>query len=224
MGGYDKHELPLGLDCNMTYWSRFTSARTDPPSYPCPDVTNVTIPEVKNKFLACLDKSLGKRGCSIVDKSSQLAIIRDPRAAATSLYFMERNHNGRDAQVELNSYVFSLLSNYCQRTMVRNLLFGTVLRSESLVLFYEDVLSDQSMFFHQVISFFGMNLPEVVIQDCIDAPQQVFDLHVGGKLEDRHVQTPFTEELNSETLQKMDEVMRLWLSPELLVRWNVDIQ
>ncbi|CAM9258430.1 unnamed protein product, partial [Choristocarpus tenellus] len=101
-------------------------------------------------------------------------------------------------------------------------LFGTVLRSESLLLFYEDVLSDKSTFFRKVIGFFGMNLPKVVVKDCIDAPQQIFDLHVGGKSEDQHVQTPFTDELRPETLSKMDEIMRSWLSPELLIRWNVD--
>ncbi|CAN0026612.1 unnamed protein product [Choristocarpus tenellus] len=157
-----------------------------------------------------------------MDENLQLVIIRDPRAAANSMFFMLKKDFGERFKHTLDEYVLSVLPSYCQRTLFRVLLFGTVLRSRTLLLFYEDILAAKVASFGKLVRFFGMNLPGVVIEALENAPDQPFEEHTGEtRSAKQENQRSFKDEVSPETVFSMDEIMRGWLPSELLVRWNV---
>lgn len=160
-----------------------------------------------------------------------MAVFRDPRPMAVSSYFHLKIHPPPDRRpkVSVDEYVKAHLPYMCQWIAVRFIVFQGMIKNDMATAFwYEEALADPLAWHHKWLAFVGLRLPTPVVEMAKNAAlvgnfsfisKYPGDQHPGGKkvTPDRS----YKDELKPETVEGMDDVLRLWLPPALLARYGV---
>lgn len=112
---------------------------------------------------------------------------------------------------------------------LRYLLFTVFMAERSAVFWYEEATADPVDWHRRYLSFVGVHLPpDEVIEiartasgggSILGYPSKGLDTHPGG-LEGAITRT-FRDELNEVSLEMMDDVLRQWLPPVILARFDL---
>lgn len=131
----------------------------------------------------------------------------------------------------MDVYFHLFLGAICRWSSLRYLLFTEILDDRSAIFWFEDTFADPVDFHGRLLSFAGLHLPlETVVQMAQDTSNgrrpygfrvKGPDMHVGG-LEPGDNRT-FRNELNPESLAMMDDVVRTWMPPALLRRFDIPL-
>ena len=98
---------------------------------------------------------------------------------------------------------------------------------KAVVFWYDDSLADPLTWNDRWLEFIGLNLPPEVVKAATDAAaardfrfySKGVDKHIGGN--QPSVKRSYAEEVHPNTLAGFEDVMRKWLPPELLERFEV---
>ena len=159
-----------------------------------------------------------------------MAVLRDPRPLAVSAYFhLLREYPLEVKGLSVDTYVATMLPEFCQWVSVRYLVFGELLRDRSAMFWYGEALDDPVSWHVDFFEFVGLNMPEEVLKKSADVamrggsilgfPSKGLDRHDGGAA--AGLTRTFRDELNSTTLANMDDVLRVWLPPAMLEKVGV---
>ncbi len=213
----EKHALPVGPDC--AYARSYGIAQRGEDA--CrPDVTQArpsNQPELWNCVQGC--------NCNFTDNRLQMAVFRDPRPLAVSAYFhMLREHPQAVARTSVDAYVENMLPVFCQWVSVRYLLFAELLRDTSVTLWYDEALENPVSWHNEFFGFVGLSFPNNVVQIAANAsmsggsimgfPAKGIDKHEGGAA--AALTRSFKDEISPSTLSIMDDILRIWLPPQVL--------
>lgn len=110
---------------------------------------------------------------------------------------------------------------------------GCRLREQSELFFYEDAFADPAAWHRLWFDFVGLRVPDSVVQDATNASvRQEFSFPTKGGL-DKHPgsHTPeaaanatrsYTDDLQQDTVNMMDDIARQWLPPALLEKFGLE--
>lgn len=162
-------------------------------------------------------------GCSLDDEDLQLVVFRDPRAVTVSSYFhILKTHEDVAPRIPtIDEYFQKRLAAMCMWTTVRHVLFTTLLADRSEVFFFDELLADPVDWYARLFSFVGLELPSEVVSDVWRRGSHrgsSINVHPGGHNESNRT---FASELGAESLEMMDDVLRVWLPTVLLQRFGI---
>lgn len=218
-----KHTLPVSDECG--YVRGGGVAR--PEDKVCKTSPGTSRPENYVGLLNCMRESM----CEITDNRLQMAILRDPRPMTVSAYFHQLRNTPRLVEdMTLDEYVIVMLPIICKWLCVRYFLFAEWLAADSMIVWYEDALSDPVGWHDMFFSGVGLMLPESVVEKAASAasdggknfgfPSKGRDAHPGGiNAPDRTYQ----DEVNAATLSIVDDILRVWLPPVVLEKLGVSL-
>ena len=218
-----KHRLPVDSRC---LWAHRTGT-VDPHFAVCKSPDGRA---AQNRLE--LWKCFRDTSCPINDSSLQLAVIRDPRAVTVSAYFMhvrlDRNRRANDPSY-IDAYFRMFLETITMWVSIRYLLFTELLADQSLVLYYEDAVTDPLDWHIKYLDFVGVRLPPEQVNEAarvasgggsiLGFHSKGFDEHPGAKIQDDT--RSFRDELSNSSLSFMDDVLRTWLPDYLLDKYDV---
>lgn len=101
---------------------------------------------------------------------------------------------------------------------------------QSTFFWYDDAMEDPLAWHHQWLAAAGLQLPHNVVEATVQAalrhefgfPTKGVDPHPGGH-NTTSVRRPYRDEVTPQTLEFMDSVLRQWLPPALLAKFNVPL-
>ncbi|CAM9100646.1 unnamed protein product [Scytosiphon promiscuus] len=227
-----KHGIPVGEECGYAHKHNFAPVGREVcrghSGSPLQDHSDVR---------SCVKES----NCEYMDRYNDeqqiaMAILRDPRAVAVSSYFHQmlyRPDRTAERFESIESFVKAWLPTICQWFTVRYVLFTELLGpGKAEVFWYEDSQHDQVAWFHQFFAFVGLSVPDAVVRDTIETgsngggngkvlgfPSKGIDPHEGG--EAAKADRTYRDEVDEATAAHMDDVLRVWLPPDLLGRFEL---
>lgn len=165
--------------------------------------------------------------------------MRDPRAGAVSTYFHEKLHVtvakggavGSGSET-LDEFVLAVAPVLCQWLTLRYILFTDIMGALSTLFWYDDGLEEPFNWHSEWVASVGLHLPEPVVEEMADAAlREEFDFDTKGRnkhpgvvqvkgLEDTHSPT-WQELLKPETQVALDDILRNWLPPAVLVKFKL---
>lgn len=176
-----------------------------------------------------LFRCMSEAACPITDDRDQLVILRDPRAMTVSSYYFGLVHDISNLrELSLDEFVFSALPSITQWVGIRYILFEGLMADRSTVIYYEDMLGDPVGFHYQYLHSVGLQMPFNVVQNMADEASRGnftlkgvkgMDPHPGGA--NATGSRSFKDEVSEEVLEKMNEVVRVWLPSVLLARFGI---
>ncbi len=178
-------------------------------------------------------KCIQEAGCPIDDDRLQFCVFRDPRAVTVSTYFhVIRNHRkGFEGLASVDDFFQMYLGRISMWVSARYFFFAHMLARQSELFWYADHQADPFEWHVRYLALAGLNLPldEVMnmvriatgknISSVLGYPAKGIDKHPGG-LQTRSNRN-FRDELSSESLLMMDDVLRTWLPPLILRRLDI---
>lgn len=167
--------------------------------------------------------------CEITDDWKQMAIFRDPRPAIVSTYFHVEVH-GSKRLGDLGAFVARELPIMCQWLAVRYNLFAGFLAEQSVEYWYEDAMADPLDWHYQWYFSVGLQLPFHVVEaaaqaeaaDDLGFKHKSVDKHPGEETKAEEGVRRFEDEVSAETLELANAVLRQWLPPILLERFDIE--
>lgn len=153
--------------------------------------------------------------------------------AVSAYYHLKRTSSPQVTGLSVDEYFQKFLGLMCRWVSVRFFLFTQVWRSQSELFWYGDHEADPLEWHGRYLAFIGLNLPvdEVVkmartasggdVEDVLGYETKGIDRHVGGLQESNR--TSFRDEIGTESLEMMDDVLRTWLPPVILKRLEVPL-
>jgi len=219
ISGMGKHGLPVENDCP---WSH-PGGLSEKEKHVCSPMDNGN--QNKTTLWNCVNES----SCPIVDDRLQFAVFRDPRAVTVSYYFWEKIHNNLTPEGRsVDKFVKDMLPTVTQWVSLRFLLFNRMIKKRSSIFWYNDALDDPNQWHKQFMKFTGLNMPDKIVKDSADVStggsepgKMGVNVHLGGG--DAKLTRTYRDEVTPETLLMMDDVLRKWLPPFLLSRFDVDV-
>lgn len=183
-------------------------------------------------------------GCPILDGRLQMAVMRDPREVVVNAYFHILQHvkSVPRGLGTADQYALRMLPTAAKWTSVRHVLFGKILEKTSAMFWYDEALAYPRNWHYRFLSFVGLDVPREVVHDAAESATTggrilVFPSSSMNKsldLNKQHLEgedatgttmssmdRSFRDELEEATLARMEEVLRLWLHPDLLERFGV---
>lgn len=146
----------------------------------------------------------------------------------SAYYHLVRNSPKQVLDVSLDQYVLVMLPIVCEWVAIRHLLFEDILAEKSSTFWYQDARERPEDVQRQFFDFVGVRLPiDVVNQSAAVAvgrvknerasffPIKGIDPHAKG------APHSYRDDLLPETLEQMDDALRVWLPPVLLKRFEV---
>lgn len=139
---------------------------------------------------------------------------------AVSAYY-HRLRVGALKDVDKDDYVMALLPHICQWLSVRQIVFNEFMSKQSTIFWYDDIVENPRKFHIRWLESVGLRLPDSVLDEAVDAAlrrdfqfnTKGIDAHLGG--EAAVLGRSWKDEIRLDTLGNMNEVLRVWLSPEL---------
>lgn len=167
--------------------------------------------------------------CDITDDWLQMAIFRDPRPAIVSTFFHVEVHGNKDLG-DLEEFVARELPIMCQWLAVRYNLFAGILAEQSVEYWYEDAMDDPLDWHYQWYFSVGLQLPFHVVEATAQAASadelgfhhKAVDKHPGEKERAEEGVRKFEDEVSPDTLEIANGVLRRWLPPILLERFDIE--
>lgn len=172
-----------------------------------------------------------------MDNRLQLAVMRDPRDVVVSSYYFAVHLNHAHVVEQYGSSVDD-----CARTLLpaltkwislRYLLFSRILGKRSMVFWYESAMDDPFGWHLDFFSFIGLGMPHHVTQEAslvaaqggqiLGFPSKGLDPHPGGVEAESQSSRSFKDELQPDTLEMLDDVLRLWLHPSMLEELGISL-
>lgn len=160
--------------------------------------------------------------------------MRDPRAVTVSAYFHMVIHAPGFVATHpsVDEYFQQYLGLICGWTTVRYLLFTEFLADRSQLFHFEDMMVDPADWYGRYMRFVGLDLPSEIFFGMAHVASEGGGLFgVSRKGVDQHPGTvakgnssgTFRDELGTESLEMMDDVLRALLPSVLLKRFGVEI-
>eukprot|EP00752_Nemacystus_decipiens_P006728 g6051.t1 len=225
----DKYLLPCDDSCA---WSRdISSPRPNEPVCVFRDDRPL---ENHAGLLQCMEEA----ACPITDDRMQMAVFRDPRAAAASLFFrMQREHPEaleKAGLVSVDNFFLAVLPSLCKWTSVRHRLFADAVASPSIVYWYEEVLESTFKWYYNLLYYLGLAMPAAVVEWVLHTVtskphEDGFFAAAAGGDDERLVKEgvvlstnrTFRDDISAESLQAADDILRVWLPPVLQEKLGV---
>jgi len=139
-------------------------------------------------------------------------------------------HHARGVSVD--DFVLDILPTTCKWVAVRYFLFAEVMAQTSSLFWYFDAENKPEEWLDQFFEFVGLNVPSWVVTRAADVavgratdkrlarfPEKGIDPHSGG--EAPVVGRSYRDEVSPETLLRMDDILRVWLPPPLLEKFDL---
>eukprot|EP00752_Nemacystus_decipiens_P011502 g10214.t1 len=187
-------------------------------------------------LLRCMDEA----ACAITDDRVQMAVFRDPRATAASLFFrMEQDHYDLLSNAGLTAvddFFLAVLPALCKWTSVRHRLFAEALAAQSTVYWYDDVLEAPLKWQYNLLYYLGLNMPAAVVEWVVhvvtsESPAGGFFATADARGDDERpvrgkggalaASWTYRDEVSTESLRVADHILRVWLPPVLQEKLGV---
>lgn len=212
-----KHLLPVDDECP---WSRANDVSA---SKLCASLEGHDVTGYED-LVRCMKDA----ACPIKDERLQLVIMRDPRAMAVSAYHYNMVYGRPEFKKRrIEEYVVQVLPVISQWVGIRHILFEHLMADRSTVLYYDEILAEPVLFYRRFLDSVGLQLPSDAVEDMtVAASRPRFPIGLRRRESFRvaaesSASPSFKDEVSSEVLEQMDEIVRLWLPPELLVRFGI---
>lgn len=212
-----KHTMPVDTSCKWWRKNKITSPTAD--GIPCKTYRGRLVANY-NDLRGCLQEAT----CEITDDRPQFVVMRDPRPMAVSAYY-HRLRGGLLKNVDKDEYVMAILPHICQWISTRHIVFNEWMSKQSTIFWYEEAVADPRKFHMGWLESAGLHLPESVVDEAVDAALRAdFEFHTKGI--DKHPGgepavsgRSWKNEISGYVLEHMDEMLRVWLPPELQARF-----
>lgn len=169
--------------------------------------------------------------CELPGEERFIAVFRDPRPVVVSTYFHMKLHDNPNLRPNENIDDFAqrMLPTLCQWITLRFLLFEGMMgeTGRSISYWYHETQANPLRWYQQLYEFVGLRLPISVIEAATDAALRQ-DFQFRGPEQNQHpsgkppsANRTYVDEVKSETREKMDEIVRMWLPPLLRAKLGI---
>lgn len=172
--------------------------------------------------------------------------MRDPRAQAVSTFYHEIVHDHLESRYHwigfglntVDEFVMATLPTLCQWLTIRYYIFAVAMEKQSTLFWYTDTFADPAHWHADWLASVGVHLPTPVVEEMATAAtNDQFGFITSGKnehpgevstenkgedeQEDKESHPTWKSEISAELMGRIDDIMRKWLPPALLARFEL---
>lgn len=209
----------MPVDPSCKWWRENKTTSPDKDGIPCKTYRGRPIANYTD-LRGCLQEV----ACHITDNRQQFVMMRDPRPMAVSLYY-HRFGAGLLKYVDKDMYIMALLPRIRQWMSTRHIVFSEMMSKQSTIFWYEEAVADPRRFHIGWLKSAGVQLPSSTVDKAVGAAlrhdfkfnTKGIDEHLGG--EAAVPGRSWENEISPHVLGYMNEVLLVWLAPELQARF-----
>lgn len=162
--------------------------------------------------------------CRVVDDRKQMAVFRDPRAAAVSSFYFLKAGGYVPEDLGIDAFVIGNLPVFCKWLLIRLALFTRMVPKGKVAFFWYDRWQLDPRGWHRhLFQAAGLRVPDSVEAAACEAAladdfpffSKGHDSHLGSVPTPGNL-TAYRSDLSEETNRGIDEIMRQWLPPRLI--------
>lgn len=160
-----------------------------------------------------------KAACNVTDDRLQMVVMRDPRPTVVSYYYHHIRFNTGVRLGTVDEFVENMLPSICQWVAIRHILFDGLMADRAAFFWYERANTHPVEWHSRWYTFIGLKLPTSTVQVAATyAVMMTKNLngHPGGV--EATLDRTYRDEVDPALLEKIDEILRVWLPPALLAK------
>jgi len=216
IGEHSKHRIPVVDNCPFSHVNDIDFRFNDEDTNICTFADGTQVKNL-NELWTCVHES----NCKINDKSTQMAVFRDPRTSIVSTFYYIKKRKDWDIG-DLDTFVMNKLELMCQWLVIRYILFTGIMADQSVEFWYDEITEDLLNWNYHWFYTVGLQLPYHIVNDITKTNYSShIDFHPGEHNVRSNSVRRFEDEVSEHIVEFSNEVLRKWLPPVLLERFGV---